>query len=364
MPFVRQLAVAFAKKGVKVSVICPLPINLCKEYKKVEEHYREAVPDSPVIDIFFPKFIGFGQRRVLFFNTSRLTILTFERAVTKIIKQYDINPDVFYGHFITPSGIVACRIGKITKRPAFIAYGESSPWSIKHFGAKRVRKELASVSGIISVSSSNRDDLLSLRITSEDKIGVFPNGFDDRLFYPVNQLEARNHFSLPADAFIVSFVGHFIERKGISKLEQAIDQLDNVYLICAGKGPLKPTTKKCLFAAPVNQEDLRFFYSASDVFVLPTTNEGCCNAIIEAIACEIPIVSSNLPFNNDVLNDSNSIKIDPLNVDEIKKAILKIRSSQALCVKMKNACQESSMSLSINSRAERILSFISERANL
>jgi glycosyltransferase involved in cell wall biosynthesis len=37
------------------------------------------------------------------------------------------------------------------------------------------------------------------------------------------------------------------------------------------------------------------FLNASDVFILPTLAEGSCNAILEALACGIPVVSSDIP---------------------------------------------------------------------
>ncbi len=64
------------------------------------------------------------------------------------------------------------------------------------------------------------------------------------------------------------------------------------------------------------------YICASDVFVLPTTAEGCCNAIIEAMGCGLPIVSSDRAFNYDILNEENSILVDPESVDEIDNAII------------------------------------------
>ena len=70
--------------------------------------------------------------------------------------------------------------------------------------------------------------------------------------------------------------------------------------------------------------------NAADVFVLPTLAEGCCNAILEAMACGLPIISSNLPFNWDILNDKNSILIDPNNINQIADAIQRLRDSPKL----------------------------------
>ena len=68
------------------------------------------------------------------------------------------------------------------------------------------------------------------------------------------------------------------------------------------------------------------------------------------MGCGLPIISSNLPFNKDILNNDNSILIDPNNIDEIKK------SMEILCTDLnyRNKLSEESYitakKLTINSR--------------
>ena len=69
-------------------------------------------------------------------------------------------PDALYGHFITPAGIAACLLGDKYNIPAFVAYGESVPWSIYNYGRKKIEKILKSVCGIVSVSTANKVELL------------------------------------------------------------------------------------------------------------------------------------------------------------------------------------------------------------
>ena len=101
--------------------------------------------------------------------------------------------------------------------------------------------------------------------------------------------------------------------------------------------------------------------SAADVFVLPTLSEGCCNAIIEAMACGLPIISSNLPFNDDILWDDNSIRIDPMNIDDIRNAISLLKEDQQMRENFSKASLKHAASLNIEKRAKNILEFMSER---
>ena len=98
--------------------------------------------------------------------------------------------------------------------------------------------------------------------------------------------------------------------------------------------------------------------SACDVFVLPTLREGCCNAIIEAMACGLPIVSSDRAFNDDLLTDELSIRVDPMDVDAIRDAIIELRDNPTKREQMGVAALERAKLFDVNDRAKRILQFM------
>lgn len=164
---------------------------------------------------------------------------------------------------------------------------------------------------------------------------------------------------LPEDKFIVGFVGGFIERKGDKRLLEAVNQLDEVYVAFAGRGKNPPSGDKVLYCKALEHEKVPDFLNAIDVFCLPTLSEGSCNALIEAMACGKPVISSGLSFNDDVLTNDNSIRIDPSSVEQIARAIGLLKSDDALRERMGKAAYKTSQNYSLSRRAEKILNFIS-----
>lgn len=108
-------------------------------------------------------------------------------------------------------------------------------------------------------------------------------------------------------------------------------------------------------------DELANYLCASDIFVLPTLNEGCCNAIIEALACGLPVVSSNLSFNWDILNDSNSVLVDPNNIEEISCAIKRLKDDKIFRERLSSGAEKTASKLTIQQRAKRILNFINSK---
>lgn len=356
--FVQQLVWALAETGLECTVICPLAINLNPSFIVAPNQTIETTKGGATISLYFPKFISFGQRTVAGIKTAKATTELFCRAVREVWDKLPAPPDLVYGHFLTPSGICASRISRNYKVPAFAVYGEDSPWSVFNFGKEDIKKEIASLTGIITVSSAGKEVLTALNLFPPNRIKAFPNGVRSSLFYPRDKAESRMRFGLDTSTFLVAYLGEFTQRKGILRVAEAVKDLVDVSVAFAGRGKLRPKVSNCVFNGVVRHEELPYFLSAADVFVLPTLSEGCCNAIIEAMACGLPVISSDLPFNADILDYKNSILVDPQNIQAIREAIIFLRDNPAICASMRTASLEKATLLTIERRASNILDWI------
>ena len=211
------------------------------------------------------------------------------------------------------------------------------------------------------------NECIKLGYADPDKCKVFPNSIDNKTFRLLKKEDCRQKLGLPVDSFIIAFVGWFIERKGPNRVAKAIEKLEDhdVKALFIGKSPesdgVEFSCDNILFKGSVQHSELPSFLNAADVFVLPTQAEGCCNAIIEAMACGLPIISSNLPFNWDILNENNSIMVDPNNVDEIATAIKKLKDDIDLRNAMSSEAVKTASGLTISARAKNIIEFIKSK---
>ena len=185
-----------------------------------------------------------------------------------------------------------------------------------------------------------------------------PNGVNHALFFKKDKIEARKKLGIDEKWFIAIFVGQFSERKGCLRVAEALKKCDDVYSIFIGSGPQDPQPEGCIFKGRAANSDIPDYLSAADVFVLPTLNEGCSNAIIEALACGLPVISSDRDFNYDILDEKCALLIDPNNVDEIAGAIEKIHHDPSLAAGMSDEAVKKASSLRLDLRAEKILNIM------
>ena len=190
------------------------------------------------------------------------------------------------------------------------------------------------------------------------------NAIDQTKFHKMDKVECRRSLNLPQDEFIVGFVGYLIDRKGPDRVLAACKQINNVKVAFAGKGNMPLEDENIIFKRALTHDEIPMFLNAIDVFVLPTRHEGCCNAIIEAMACGQPVISSDRPFNYDVLTPECSILVDPENIEEIKKAIIDIRSDIELRSSMSKASLLIASNLTIDKRTQSILDFIGQNKKI
>ena len=125
----------------------------------------------------------------------------------------------------------------------------------------------------------------------------------------------------------------------------------------------QPNCEGILYKGRLPHEKIPIYLSASDVFVLPSLAEGCSNVIVEAMACGLPIISSDLPFNYDILDKNNSFLINPKDVKAIAYHINLLKNDKKLCARMGENALLSASSLTLSNRASKIIEYIKAKTS-
>ncbi len=129
-------------------------------------------------------------------------------------------------------------------------------------------------------------------------------------------------------------------------------------MVYIGGGAKKPEGSNILFCGKLQHEIIPKYLSAADFFILPTKAEGCCNAIVEAMACGLPIISANGAYNDDILSDEYSIRTDPDDIHAMAEAIRTLQDNPEKRVSMSVAAAEASRRFDIFDRACAIIEFM------
>jgi glycosyltransferase involved in cell wall biosynthesis len=244
--------------------------------------------------------------------------------------------------------------------PAFLAYGESTPRLFSGIPKAEVARRLAWLYGVAAVSGENaREIVADGYFPFPEKVKVFPNAVDPAKFHPMDRRAARAALNLPQEAFIVAFVGGFIERKGVGVLSQALNEA-GASSIFIGRGDLAPTAKDMLFCGALDHDRIPE-YLAARTSLRCHAERGLLQRHRGGAGDGLPVVSSDRPFNDGLLTEANSIRVDPTDPRAVADAIRRLMDDPALRARLTAGAEETGASLRIAARAAGILAFMEER---
>jgi glycosyltransferase involved in cell wall biosynthesis len=362
--FVEQLVNALVDKGVKVAVVAPQSITraVIRHEALLPKEAEHKTLSGNKYFVYRPYVFTFGDgHEILYKLANYYNQNNIKRYISKT------KPSILYAHFWNNALL---GLGYAMKRniPLFVACGEGDDAievMMASLSAQKLKNLTEVVTGVISVSSENKRKCIDYHLSNNNNTVVLPNAADMNLFYPRKRNEKlRNLLKVKPNDFLILFVGGFIKRKGCRVLAEAISRINDssIKVIFAGgswKGENEdPVCEGIVYKGRIEHKDLPDYYAASDLFVLPTLKEGCSNAIIESLAMGVPVVSSIGAFNDDILDESNSIRVNPLDVEEISSAIKKMKEEKLFYDKIKETLVQRAANYSIQSRASKIISFI------
>jgi glycosyltransferase involved in cell wall biosynthesis len=179
------------------------------------------------------------------------------------------------------------------------------------------------VDGIAAISHKVADALGEAGV-ARDHLRIIPSGVDCDHFCRANSAErgaARDHLGNVHDAFLVGTVGMLEERKGhrylleaIATLNRSRDASSRIKCAIAGDGPMRGELVKLARDSGIANDvlflgmigDTRQLLDALDLFVFPSLKEGLGVALLEAMACGLPVVATRAGGVVDIVEDGHS----------------------------------------------------------
>jgi teichuronic acid biosynthesis glycosyltransferase TuaC len=354
--FLKNLADVMDEERLDVQVVAPM--SLGKRLREGSRGQDESVFATRYA-VVRPRFLELPLRLVgLNRATRRINEDLLRAAVERGLSACPRPVTTVYAHFWV-GAYAARRWCRARGIPYFVELQESG---IRGFlnpaGDPRELRVLLDSAGVVSVSKDNVRFLEETGIAAQKRVCYLPNGFDRCRFAALDRVECRRRLRLPEHGMLVAFVGHFIERKGPLRVLKALERLNGVRGVFLGRGPQWPSGPCVLHAGPVLNADLPVWLSAADVFVLPSLAEGLANVTIEAMACGLPLVVSDRPFNRDVLTHREAVFVDPESVESIAGGLKSLLGSERLRRELGAAALAQSRAFSLQQRVQGLREFV------
>lgn len=278
------------------------------------------------------------------------------RGIVKYIKTHKElqNADWLYAQFLTDNGFIGTLVKEqLPIKLAAIARGDDiHAWPQQDRSLIKNLQEVFKKADVVLANSRRLADDARIWMDNEHSASVqlVYNGVDHHGFFPANAVEKqqlRKKYGLSAEKKYIVCVGTPVKLKGWVELLEAIKQLGEKFSgwellmvapprknedaldlqsISAALG----IEQRTRYIAGLNNDSLAEVFRASDAFILPSYNEGMSNAVLEAMASGLAVITTDVGGHAEVIdNNVNGLLIEPHSVAAIATAIEKVVTDES-----------------------------------
>ena len=264
-----------------------------------------------------------------------------------LVEEHKREPfDILHGYFLPQAGFVAAYAGKYLDIPNVVSI-RGNDIERAAFDPSKFSHVMYALQNASAVTANASELVKKTRAFIDRDVILIPNGIEAERFKPMQKnialadglgLTSKAH----KDALVIGFVGELREKKGLKTLLIGYAQINQKHptsLLIVGEvraGEDKNTFEEIKSSIPnanivvtgtISHKDIPAYYSLMDIFVHPSLRDGMPNALLEAMACEKPIVATPVGGIMDVIQDGkNGLFINPDDVNGFANVVIKILS--------------------------------------
>ncbi|HUI99513.1 MAG TPA: glycosyltransferase [Usitatibacter sp.] len=239
--------------------------------------------------------------------------------------------DVVNTHSSTDTWLAALACATLAGAPALVRTRHISARAPRNAATRWLYTRAAR--RIVTTGERLREQVIEETGADPRRVISIPTGIDLERYRPGDRSLARERLALPRDRPIVGIVATLRSWKGHRHLLRAIATLgsSDAFLAIVGDGPqreaLESLARELSLSARVrfagNQSDVVPWMQAFDVFCLPSyANEGVPQALMQAMACELPVVSTPIGSIGEIVVDgATGVLVPPGDVEGLRAAL-------------------------------------------
>lgn len=249
----------------------------------------------------------------------------FAQNMISFIKREQLQYSLIHANFFM-SGLVASKIKRALNIPYVITFHalglvrQAHQKEADKFPARRIDIEkflVQDADRVIAECPQDKDDLIHYYSAPEEKIAIIPCGFSRNEFHPLPRKLAREKTQLSMNEFVILQLGRMVPRKGVDNVINATGRLkhgiNNIRLVIVGGEAEMPEVMdtpeikrlqaiasaqgidtRITFTGRKTRQDLKYYYSAANVFITTPWYEPFGITPLEAMACGTPVIGANV----------------------------------------------------------------------